>query len=35
MGTAVIEGEVYCLICDNWLCGERDAFGITEKTDGR
>jgi len=26
----VIYGEVHCFHCDNWLCGEYDAFGIVE-----
>ena len=25
--TLVLDNEVYCLICDNWLCGSYDAFG--------
>lgn len=22
-----MDKELYCLVCDNWLCGEYDAFG--------
>ena len=25
--TLVLDDEVYCLFCDNWLCGKFDAFG--------
>ena len=28
--TIVKEEEVYCIYCDNWLCGEYDAFGDVE-----
>jgi hypothetical protein len=28
--TLLIEGEVHCIFCDNWLCGEYDAFGNIE-----
>lgn len=27
IGTQVINEEVYCLRCNNWLCGEFDCFG--------
>ena len=26
-GTLVCHNEVYCRYCNNWICGERDAFG--------
>lgn len=29
--TMVLEDEVYCLTCNNWLCGFFDAFGDVEK----
>jgi hypothetical protein len=30
--TLVLEDEVHCLICDNWLCGIYDAFGDLSST---
>lgn len=31
--TLVIEGNVYCIFCDNWICGEEDAFGSPDQED--
>jgi hypothetical protein len=31
--TTVVAVEVLCLNCDNWLCGEYDAFGNPEYQD--
>ncbi len=25
--TLVMDDNVYCIFCDNWLCGKYDAFG--------
>lgn len=29
-GTIIVDGQVVCLCCGNWLCGEYDAFGVLD-----